>query len=72
MGSSSKRTHAVATSRRLCGGTSVAMPTAIPVVPLSRMFGRRAGNTSGSSSVPSKFGPQSAVPWPSSLSSTSE
>ncbi|MDF5994860.1 hypothetical protein P4200_10215 [Pseudomonas aeruginosa] len=71
-GWSSRRTQADATSRRLCGGTSMAMPTAMPVVPLSSRLGRRAGSTAGSSRVPSKFGTQSTVPWPSSLSSTSE
>ena len=45
---------------------SVAMPTAMPVVPFSSTFGRRAGSSVGSSSVPSKFGTQSTVPWPSS------
>ena len=70
-GSSSKWMQALATSRRLCGGMSVAIPTAMPVVPLSSRFGMRAGNTVGSSIVPSKFGTQSVVPSPSSLSSTS-
>ena len=51
-----------ATSRRLCGGMSVAMPTAMPEVPFSSRFGRRAGRITGSSSVPSKFGAQSTVP----------
>ena len=50
---------------------SVAMPTAMPVAPFSSTFGRRAGSSDGSSSVPSKFGTQSAVPSPSSESSTS-
>ncbi|CSC69258.1 Uncharacterised protein [Vibrio cholerae] len=47
---------------------SVAIPTAMPVTPLSRMCGRRAGNIFGSCMVPSKFGCQSTVPWPNSLS----
>jgi len=47
------------------------MPTAIPVVPFSRMCGARAGSTAGSSMVPSKFGIQSTVPCPTSDSSTS-
>jgi len=55
----------------LCGGTSVAMPTAMPVVPLSSRCGRRAGIQVGSSRVPSKFGVQSVVPWLISPSSTS-
>ncbi len=70
-GSSSRRTQALTTSFKLCGGTSVAMPTAMPVVPLSSRCGRRAGSHEGSSSVPSKFGDHSTVPWPSSPSSTS-
>ena len=32
----------------LCGGMSVAMPTAMPVVPLSSRFGSRAGSRVGS------------------------
>ncbi|MNI69107.1 hypothetical protein D3C73_1248380 [compost metagenome] len=51
---------------------SVAIPTAIPVTPLSSMWGRRAGSTTGSFMVPSKFGVHSTVPWPSSESSSSE
>ena len=35
---------------------SLAIPTAMPVVPLSRIFGRRAGSIFGSCMVPSKFG----------------
>ncbi len=50
---------------------SVDMPTAMPCVPLSNTFGRRAGRNAGSSSVPSKFGCQSTVPSESSDSSTS-
>ena len=42
-----------ATSRRLCGGMLVAMPTAMPVVPLTSRFGMRAGRTTGSVLVPS-------------------
>ena len=57
--------------RTLCGGMSVATPTAMPMEPFSSTTGRRAGSTFGSSSVPSKFGVQSTVPWPSSSSSTS-
>ena len=37
-----------ATSRRLCGGMLVAMPTAIPAEPLISRFGKRAGRTVGS------------------------
>ena len=35
-------------SVRLCGGMFVAMPTAIPEVPLTSRLGKRAGRTSGS------------------------
>ena len=41
------------TSARLCGGILVAIPTAIPEEPLISRFGSRAGNTTGSSSLPS-------------------
>ena len=44
---------AVQTSPRLCGGMLVAMPTAMPVAPLTRRFGIRAGSTTGSVFVPS-------------------
>ena len=37
-----------ATSRKLCGGMFVAIPTAIPAEPLTNRFGKRAGRTSGS------------------------
>ena len=37
-----------AISRRLCGGILVAMPTAIPALPLTSRFGNRAGSTNGS------------------------
>ena len=37
-----------ATSRRLCGGTFVAMPTAMPALPLMSRFGTRPGRTAGS------------------------
>ena len=57
--------HASTTSPRLCGGMSVAMPTAMPEAPFSSTCGSREGRSFGSSSVPSKFGPQSTVPWPS-------
>ena len=35
-------------SRRLCGGMFVAMPTAMPLDPLTSRFGNRAGRTTGS------------------------
>lgn len=37
------------TSRRLCGGILVAMPTAIPAAPLTSRCGTLAGSTAGSS-----------------------
>ena len=40
-------------SPRLCGGMLVAMPTAMPVVPLMRRFGNLVGRTVGSSSLSS-------------------
>ena len=49
-GSSISATTASTTSPRLCGGTFVAMPTAIPCDPLTSRFGNRAGSTSGSCS----------------------
>ncbi|OPZ52413.1 MAG: hypothetical protein BWY91_02321 [bacterium ADurb.BinA028] len=42
-----------ATSRRLCGGMFVAMPTAMPDEPLTSRLGKRAGRTTGSSVLPS-------------------
>ena len=44
------------TSPRLCGGMFVAMPTAMPVEPLTSRFGYVAGKTVGSVVVSSKFG----------------
>ena len=52
-GSSMKATTASTTSRRLCGGMFVAMPTAIPEEPLTSRFGKRAGSTTGSCLRPS-------------------
>ena len=40
----------------------VAIPTAIPVVPFNKRFGRVAGSTSGSFSLSSKFGPKGTSP----------
>ena len=50
------------TSDTLCGGMFVAIPTAIPVVPLIKRFGSVAGKTSGSFSLSSKFGPKGTSP----------
>ena len=41
------------TSPKLCGGILVAIPTAIPLLPLTNKFGILAGNTFGSCFVPS-------------------
>src|SRR5580692_6981110 len=60
-GLSSRRIAASTISRKLCGGIFVAMPTAIPLAPLTRRFGMREGRTKGSSRVWSKFGTKSTV-----------
>ena len=44
------------TSRRLCGGMRVAIPTAIPDAPFTSRCGIRAGRTVGSSREPSNVG----------------
>jgi hypothetical protein len=41
------------TSRMLCGGMFVAMPTAMPAEPFTSRFGNGAGRTVGSSVVSS-------------------
>ena len=46
-------TVASMTSERLWGGMFVAMPTAMPVEPLTSRFGNFAGRTRGSRSDPS-------------------
>ena len=53
--------HPSITSPRLCGGIFVAIPTAIPIVPFTRIFGNLLGKTIGSFSVSSKFGVKSTV-----------
>ena len=52
---------ALITSRRLCGGMFVAMPTAMPDDPLTIRFGMPAGRTDGSSRESSKLGTLSTV-----------
>ncbi len=52
---------AFSTSVRLCGGTLVAMPTAIPFDPFTISVGIRVGSTDGSSVVSSKLGTMSTV-----------
>ena len=49
------------TSRMLCGGMLVAMPTAMPVDPLTSRFGNGVGSTTGSSDVSSNVGRKSTV-----------
>ena len=51
------------TSTGLCGGILVAIPTAIPVVPLMIRLGSMAGSTHGSFSLSSKFGIKSTRPF---------
>ena len=46
-GSSISATTASIVSPRWCGGMFVAMPTAIPVEPLTSRFGKRDGSTDG-------------------------
>src|SRR5207244_3919960 len=57
-------------SRKLCGGMLVAMPTAMPLAPLTRRFGIRVGRTTGSFSVSSKLGTKSTVSLSMSASSS--
>ena len=52
-GCSSRWMVASMTSPRLWGGMLVAIPTAMPCEPLTRMLGNRAGRTVGSSEVAS-------------------
>ena len=54
-------THASISSPKLCGGTFVAMPTAMPAAPFNNNTGTFAGKTLGSYSFPSKFGKKSTV-----------
>ena len=52
-GFASAQRAASATSRRLCGGIFVAMPTAMPSEPFASSAGNRAGSTTGSCVRPS-------------------
>ena len=61
-GLSSRSVQAAMISPRLCAGMSVVMPTAMPVLPLSKTLGTRAGSNAGSCKLPSKFCCQSTVP----------
>ena len=59
------------TSLRLCGGMLVAMPTAMPEVPLISRLGSLAGKTTGSCNESSKLGRKSTVSLLISVSSSS-
>ncbi|MCY1555348.1 hypothetical protein D9M68_920040 [compost metagenome] len=50
---SSSSSEASMVSARLCVGILVAMPTAMPLPPLTSILGKRAGMTVGSRSEPS-------------------
>ena len=52
-GLSIRWTVASMTSRRLWGGMLVAIPTAIPPLPLTSRFGNRDGSAAGSCVLPS-------------------
>ena len=67
-GSSISATTALTISRMLCGGMFVAIPTAMPLDPLTSRFGSADGRTVGSSSRSSKFGAKSTVFLSMSLS----
>ncbi|MNC89220.1 hypothetical protein D3C83_51240 [compost metagenome] len=57
-------------SFRLWGGMLVAMPTAMPLEPLTSKFGNAAGSTVGSCNRSSKFGTKSTVSLSMSASSS--
>ena len=60
------------TSPKLCGGIFVAIPTAIPIEPLTSILGNLLGNTLGSLLVSSKLSSISTVFLLISLISSSE
>ena len=66
-----KTTNASATSIKLCGGMLVAIPTAIPVLPLINTFGSFAGNTIGSCCDPSNVSANSTQSISTSFNSIS-
>ena len=70
-GFSTSRTAASITSRRLCGGMLVAMPTAMPVAPFTSRLGMRVGRTVGSAVLSSKLGVKSTVSFSMSESISS-
>lgn len=59
-------------SPRLCGGISVAIPTAIPLEPFTRRFGKRLGRTVGSLRRSSQFDIKSTVFFSISVSISRE
>ena len=61
---------AAATSRRLCGGTLVLIPTAMPELPFIRRLGMREGSTAGSCRRSSKLFSHSTVSFSISSSSS--
>ena len=69
-GSSISASSPATTSRRLCGGMFVAIPTAIPDDPLISRFGAFDGNTEGSFKRPSKFSSKRTVSLSMSASSS--
>ncbi len=71
-GLSSTQMAASTTSRRLWGGMLVAMPTAMPLEPLTSRLGNRLGSTRGSFRLSSKLGSQSTVSFSMSRSISSE
>ena len=60
------------TSPKLWGGIFVAIPTAIPIVPFTKIFGNLDGNTDGSFSLSSKFGVKFTVSFLISLNNSSD
>src|ERR1700693_262966 len=73
-GSSIRRTTASQISPRLCGGMLVAMPTAIPLAPLTRRFGSSDGITDGSRTprTVAEVGPEARIAHPPRLREAAE
>ena len=66
-----RRSEASKISVKLWGAIFVAIPTAIPIVPLQRWFGNFVGSITGSFKEPSKLSLQSTVSWSISSSISS-
>ena len=64
--------HPSITSLKLWGGIFVAIPTAIPIVPFTRIFGNLDGKTVGSFSLSSKFGVKLTVSFLISLNNSKD